>query len=569
MTSFYQKRAKQTVSLFKRANRYESFLLLPFAILLWVYSLTHASVTAIGGYGLLTALPVTFFIAVAILSISFFLTLLKQGSKKLLFIHVILLVLFLFATPAVIEGARQRDAYSSYGITDYVVRTGFASTSVPYNNWPSFQIFTAIFEIISGMNPYFLVLLSSPLLVEILLIFPLYFLFNTTMIDNRQKWLAIWVFFEANWIARDYLSSQTFGFVIFVIIFTLLICAYVKSSKNNIFRTYRRTTLAATLILFFAVVTGHTLSSLIPLGVLFALTVTKSFNRKILFFGLIALVLLWTIYAANSFFQANGSTLLSQVTGFVTNLHNDIGGTATYHNIPSRALDNEEKIAYSAIYLLFAFSGLVISLMKKSLSRMDKIMLISLIGIWLLAVIPYGGELFIRLWLFSLPIFSYFIVKNVQSKKLFAVLIIFLILVAPTMLIWARNGEDQYDYIPPGEISGANFLYSNVSNGLFIGGFPWTSFLNSYDRYNLANFDFLKTRNNFTSTFDFTASQLVISGQKTPLYLIINHGEEVLYSRLYSEPLLFQNDTSNLDKSPLCNKIYTNPDFDIYVSLKG
>jgi len=533
--------------------------------ILWLYSIVTASVNNISDFGLITSLPVTYFISISLLSLSFFISLFSSHNRKTLFLQIILLIIFLYLTPILIEGARQRFAYSSYGVSDYIIRTGFANpTVVSYNNWPSFQIFTAIFVLITGVDANFLIPLCSPFLMEILLLLPLYFFFKVVLNNDLKIRLALWTYYLVNWLYRDYLSSQTFGFVLFILIFVLLFLLINKNSRSHIFGSYRAI-LFTVIVLYIAVMTGHLLSAIILLSILFVLCATKYFDHKILFFSLATIAISWTVYAATVYLKSNLAQWLSEMFNFLLTVTSNINKMGAVNQIWERVLTNEVKMVYSVIFVVFAFIGLFIAYKRKSLNRVDKILLLSLIAIWLLFALPYSGEMFTRIWLFSLPFLVYFAVKNIDHRKIFAVFAIFLLLFAPTMLVWARYGEEKYDYIPQDELRGLKFLYSTVPSGFFIGGKPLIN-TQGYGRYHMQHFDFIENKDNFTSALAFTRSNLIAGGNTDPLYLIIDRGGREYHRRLYNEPVLFENFTTQLSNSTLFNKFYSNPDFAMYSS---
>jgi hypothetical protein len=539
-----------------------SLLLIPTAFLLWIQTILSSTAERISDFGLVTALPLTYFIAVGLLTLSFFITLLRKGKQVSLCAHVFFLILFLHLTPLLIEGARQRFAYSSYGVSDYIVRNGVVAPDViGYHNWPVFQIFVAIFAVTTGINPDFIVKLGSPTLIEILLFFPLYFFFNSISSSGQQKWLAIWGFYIADWAgARLFLSSQALGFLLIVLILGLLV-----RLNNTVFHKRQnagRSIISIILLLYLAVVAGHALSSLIPVSILCVLFAAKSLNHKGLLACFIVMVTSWNVYVAKTYFANNVSKFVSHLFDVETIFHTNLGG-ANYYQIGERLLTNQARIAYSAIFFLLAFAGFLVSYRKKTIGNNDKMMLMALAGIGILStVLVYGGELFQRLWLFGLPMIVYFAVKNFDSRKMFIVLVIFFMAVAPVMLIWVRYGGERFDYIPPSEIEGASFLYSSVSYGYLIGGNPWALFRNSYDKYKSVDINFYDAQNNIT----FTLADLKMDDENWSVYVCINRGEIEYYRRMYNASTIFEKIEADLEASPYYCKVYSNPDFDMYVT---
>ncbi len=546
-------------------------LLIPIAILLWVYSIATASVEGITDFGLITALPLTFFVSVGVLTVSFLITLFRRKSKPLLIIQILLFILFLHLTPLLVEGARQRYAYSAYGVADFITRTGKISPEIiGYHNWPVFQIFVSTFQSLTGIDPDVVVRLSSPVLTELLFFFPLYLFFDLVLEDKQQKWLAIWIFYVADWVGRLYLSSQALGLIIYMAILPLVITLFIKRENMPKFQTSGRLTLVVLLLLFMALITGHALSSLVPIGVLVVLWVTRFFKRKTLLFCVVVMTIAWIVYGANNYFQANVADIVSNLLNvgniFNQNFMGSVGGT----QIAERILTSQAQRIYSGLIMLFATAGFLLSYKNKSITSTDKMTLAALVGVWVLSVaLVYGGELFLRLWIFGLPMVVYFIMKLAKTKKGLAVLSIFLILFAPAMFFWTSYGAEAFDYVPPGELAGASFMYSTVGRGYVIGGIPWANYIGSYDRYKTISLNFYNSKDNLTETFsfmEFNDPRLTLRNES--LYVISNHGQAEYYRRVYNDEDLFKHFDEKINERPGFSKIYSNPDFDMYLDSR-
>jgi hypothetical protein len=552
-------------------------VLIAVACILWVQSIASTSIDAISNFGLITALPITYFISMGCLTLSFLIALKKQAHPFLLAAQIFLLLIFLHFTPLIIEGARQRYAFEAYGVADYIVRTGALSPDiVTYNNWPSFQVLISTFITMGGLKPDLLVWLTSPGIIEIILFFPLYFFFNTVTTNTQQKWLGIWLFYLGDWIGRLYLSSQAFAFIFFVIILTLILQLFAYKIGNNKL-SYRRRLLILLFLFYFILVSGHALSSLIPLSIILFLSVAYAINKKLLnkrlwllFLSFAIIAFAWNIFFATSYFDSSFIDNISKIGDIQSIFQQNLTGAGG--NIPQqfeRILTNNVKIIFSAIFIIFAISGFLVE-RKRAENHLDKTMFVALVGIWLIsAVLMYGGELFMRLWLFSLPIITYFAIKNLGSKKIFAVLCVFLIFFAPALHIWAVYGGENFDYIPQGELAGTSFLYSTVSHGYFVGGQPWRTFMNAPDLYKTIYFNFYASQDNLTSSLDYSMGRYrdwskVNLTNLWPFYVLIDSGDKAFNSQKYNQSDLYVKIEDSLNQSPFYNAIYSNPEFKIY-----
>lgn len=549
-----------------KENRYftyvlkENFgLLLTLAsFMLWLLSLRYSDLQKISDFGLITALPISYFISLGLLTFSFFIVLLGKKKHSLLYLQVFMLIIFLHLTPQIIEHARQRYAYSAFGLSDYILRNARINKEIiPFYNWPSFQIFISIFVNITGIDPNILIGLTSPTVLEIMYFLPLYMFFDS-MLNMQQKWLAIWVFYIANWIGRGYLSSQALGVFFFVLIIALCV-RDIREGRLIAFKSKgSRRFMFITILFFSTVVMGHALTSVVLLNLLIVLFLCKYIRSKTFIVLSSSILILWNVYFAKNFLNANLIKILPHILDILYIFYRNIGYTTIFIKIEERLIVSLFKIGFSVIILLFAFSGFILSFRKKEKWNNDKIVIAGLVGIWLPStVLVYGGELFLRLWLLGLIMVSYFVSKNLYSSKMFIILVTFLLILAPALHTVAQYGNEKIDYITPSEIEGASFIYDKIKGGYIIGGRPWGRFRNSFDQNKVISFNFFT---NITPTL----FNMGLKEDNLALYVCIGRGEIEYYRIMYSEPDLLVNFEDALDKSPYHYRIYSNPNLDIY-----
>ena len=97
----------------KIACSYSSGILTFVAFLLWLLSISQAKLNltqiGMGNLGLITILPITFFISISLLIFSFFINLRSNKNQIILFFQTITLISFLNFTPTLIEGTARFD----------------------------------------------------------------------------------------------------------------------------------------------------------------------------------------------------------------------------------------------------------------------------------------------------------------------------------------------------------------------------------------------------------------------------------------------------------------------------
>jgi hypothetical protein len=217
----------------ERARRFDvkllaHALLLADAAALWVASLARTHVGGESGIGLVSALPWTYFLAIATLTIGFAWALASpRENTGVLAAYTVLLVLVLHATTAALyPEPRYAWVYKHIGVIRYIDVHGSVNRDVDiYQNWPGFFALAAWFGHVTGWRPTSYAAWAQPAF-ELLNVAALVFCFRGLTRDRRHVWLAVWVFVAANWLGQDYLSPQAFAFFeTLVVVGIVLRCA--------------------------------------------------------------------------------------------------------------------------------------------------------------------------------------------------------------------------------------------------------------------------------------------------------------------------------------------------------
>ena len=115
---------KTGASLLAGRRRQISILLTIIALLLWLHSIVYARFE-IGHWGLISGLPVTFFVALALLTVaSAILWVSKEKHGKLLCLQLLIFISALNLVPLITGGSPPfiNHGYRNLGYVDYIVR---------------------------------------------------------------------------------------------------------------------------------------------------------------------------------------------------------------------------------------------------------------------------------------------------------------------------------------------------------------------------------------------------------------------------------------------------------------
>ena len=539
-------------------SRLVSMTMLPLALFLWTVSIFESirklqNPLNLGDLGLIEILSPLYFAAIGIITLSFFLVVTTQKrSQKTLFLHVLLLVLFLFSTPTLVEGYRARNSYSAYGFVDYIVTNGqIDPEKVWYHNWPAFNILYAILVEVTSISPEFLIR-AFPTLPQILYFLPVYMFARNITKDVKKTWISVWAFYLITWVGQDFLSPQSLAIFVYGLMLYLL---YNQILEGNV-RLKGRSKQLVSIAFFIVLTTGHFLTSLAVFFILFLFYIFKyrRISNTVTFFSLI--LTSWTIYGAASYFESNLLGFVDEAFRFDLVLKANV--VARISGSSGHALVSEVRMVSTALMILFAISGFLISFKTKRNYSMNKKVAVGLGALAIFALFfPYGGELFMRIYLFGAIMVICLISMNMDSKKTSVFLLLFLMLVPPLHVI-SHYGNEKHDFIPLSEMCGSNFFYEKTFNCSVLGGAPWGSFIGAYDKYQTVQLG--------STNLSKYEEDILRPSFKTdqPLFLIITWGDRAFFSMFYNSTDFWSNLEAKMADRPSHNKIYSAPWFELY-----
>jgi hypothetical protein len=361
-----------------------------------------------------------------------------------------------------------------------------------------------------------------------------------------------------NWVGQDYFSIQSMGFLVV----TLLLFLLSKNFGNN---TTTRQWFVLFIFLFAYLLTSHLLSSLVIASVCLVLLLFKQTYRKPLFLLIIFAVAGWTVLAAKSYLANNLAKILSQVLDVGTIIQGNLSNRLTTGSF-SHMLAADIRVTYSLVIILFATMGVFVLWRKNLMDPFGKRMLFVLLGFGLLAfAFAYGGELYMRLYMFSLVPLSYFAAKILfKYKRLFLMSVVFFSVLAPSLFMISHYGNEGAYYVPSSEIVGVNFLYSSTDSGQIYGG---TSFQNGEFRDALyhPNYTYYSYRDFYAYN---TSSYIWTEPRDSYLnrYVCFSFATYSNFAFFYDDVRFIENIDSNVTQTVSYNKLYDNPSFELYNS---
>lgn len=473
-------------------------VLLPLcALFLWVISLKDVNIRAMTDLGLVSVLPASIIIALAILTISFCL-ILRQPELRvpIILLHLFLLIFMLYGITTLVEEApRFAIVYRHAGYTEYIIRTGSVDPNLDaYFNWPGFFVLSAFMTKITGYHDILPFAAWAPVFFNLIYLGPLYMIFTSATTDKRIVWLALWFFYMTNWIAQDYFSPQGLNFFFYLVIIAILLKWFKKPApmrqqerqrrRMGRFATLvsqlngwltasdpllttahprqRRVLLASVVVIFAFTVFSHPLTPFFTIASVGALVI---FRRCTPFWLPILMAIMtgaWIIIMTQAFLVGH----MYEVFGNFGQVNYAITSNvaARVEGSPGHIFIGEMRVIMTAALWGLAFIGAVRRLRKGY--RDVSYILLAIAPFPLIVANSYDGEMLLRIYLFSLPPMVFFAaalfyptpLSGMSRKTTAAVVGVSLILLGG--FLFTRYGNERMDYMSNAEIDGMNYLYS-------------------------------------------------------------------------------------------------------------
>jgi hypothetical protein len=424
-----------------------SLIALPLlAVGLWAWSLSSIETHKIADIGLIASLPLLFFAALMVLSISFgFLMLLNPASSWLWVLHVGLLILILHGTlPILYEVPRFPWTYKHIGVTSYIqIHQSINPRIDAYHNWPGFFALSALWTEALGFKSALEFAKWGQLFFNFLYIGPLLMLFGALSRSRQAIWVAVWFFFLTSWVSQDYFAPQALNFYLFVIVasvslnwlghnpqvrlrkarantavssepvtapatqrinpyFALMRQAIVSDQAGLETTALQRYGLVGLLVLAFAViVSSHQLTPFMLLAGLTALALWRRSRYPWLIVLLGVFVVLWGLTFAKGY-TSGQSEWYATLGQFLQNL--SANTTETLEESTGRVTASLLiKVFVLCVWGLAALGG--IQQMRRGVVPL-RAMLLAVAPFPLILLNSYGGEMLLRIYFFSLPFMS-------------------------------------------------------------------------------------------------------------------------------------------------------------------
>ena len=585
-------------------------VLLPLcAFLIWGISLKTLDLSKMNDLGLVSILTPQIFLAMILLTVSYCLALRRTPvNVPILILHLLLLTFMLYAITSLIEdGPTYTWVYRDAGYTEYIMRTGAVSPSLDtYFNWPGLFILIAFVAKMAGYTDTLAIAKWMPFFYNVIYLLPIYAILSTLTTNKKHVWLALWFFASANWVAQDTFVPQALDLFMYLAIMAVLLkwfklppvvqsrqpnavwrffmcisplvgkfyewLAAPDEQRTSISRWQRVTLLALVVLIFFFTVYSH------PLTPFFAFLSTAAlviFRRVAPFWLPVVMAIMtaaWIGFMTQAFLAGHSSMVFGDFghifDAFTVNVTQRASTGSALHNLIAKL-----RIVLTLFIWGLAFIGGVIRWRKGH--RDITYILLMLAPFPILVAQSYGGEMLLRIFLFTLPFMAYFIAAIFYTRSgvkipgwtTGAMIVVSLVILLGFQ--FARYGNERMDYKTYAELDGVRYLYNVApANSMLFqmdDGTAWLS--KDYEKYttNTLLTPGSPVSANVVTKMDINAFVQYINTAKAPAtYVILTRSQRASTEMSGLPPDTVDRFEAALVASGKFKMIYTNHDAQIY-----
>jgi hypothetical protein len=439
------------------AARVAPWLAVGGSLALWTLSLPGVQPRAMTSLGLVSVLPATAFVALALLGVSFCVSVWRRpASSALLASHVVALVFMLYALPALVEPtARFAVTWRHAGVLQAILDGSYRDGgSNPYFEWPGFFVLAGFAAKAAGIGSVIGAANWAPLVFDLLYLGPLLLILRTLTIDPRLVWLAVWVFYLGNWVGQDYFSPQAFAYLLYLIVLAILV-TWMRPAGwpgSRVRPPVRAALIGIVLFIFAAMVVSHQLTPFALLSSTAVLVIARRCGARGLPAAMTVILLIWLAYMTAGFLGGHSSEIVGGIGHLDTTVGTNVGGRLrgdAGHLFVARA-----RIGLTLC--LWAVAFLAALWLRRRGHREPAPLLLFLAPFGLALVQPYGGEILLRVFLFALPFTAFFIASVMRRAPLPVAVAVTLLLTAGFLV--TRYGNERMDWFTPGEVRAVDRL---------------------------------------------------------------------------------------------------------------
>lgn len=507
------------------------------ALALWVIGLQMTDLDEMDAWGLLSALPVIWYLALALAAGVCVYAMVRRGPlhQPLATAGIGLVLLILYATTSILEDApRLAWTYKHIGVTRYILEQGTLDPSIDiYQRWPGGFAFGAYLADLLGFADPTEFAAWAQLFFAAVLAILVYAIARTLSTDLRAAWIAVILFSCTNFAGQLYYAPQPLALTLSLAI-CLLVLSLLQGNHNRLgcfvenalgrgrvdpdapmptglSNSARALVIGCVLLLQFSSTISHQLTPYITVASILVITALGYVRPWWLVVAMGVITLAFLI--PNLSYVQDNYALVNSLNPFA-NFRARAEGVTSQH--PVKATIGALAPAISLVVGLLAITGVVQRWRRGG--SWPAVIVVAMIGSPLLIglVQNYGGEAQLRAFLFASPwcaVAGGWLLASLLRREARWPGVLTAGVVALVLSLFVPNffGNEDVYYVPGSEVQACQWLADNTLPGTVfvqsVPGFPARCSADYYthvgpsrgDTPNLLSVDKRFAKNDFTS----------------------------------------------------------------------
>jgi hypothetical protein len=464
------------------------------AVELWVVSLGAIDPRAMTDLGLVSVLPVSFFAALLVLTMSFAaLVHARPRCSLLLAAHLVALIAFLHATPTIVYGTlRYSWAWKHVGIVDYIQRHGSVATDIHaldvYHNWPGFFALDSLLTEVAGLDDTLQLATWGPVFFNVLNLGAVLFVFCALTRDRRAIWLGAWLFLTTCWVGQDYFSPQAFAFFLYLVVIGIVLRwlprvarpagaeqrppqPWASLGERSSEDAMRAAMVCLAVLLLAAIAASHALTAVMATLALTVLVLFHICGVRSLPAAALALTAGWDFVFATNYVDRRAATLPEKIR---------LPWVTTESSLTEIARLSQGQVLVAGVaralvvgVAVLALAGVLRQWRSRDLSRPAVVLALAPLLLFLSG--DYDGEILFRIYLFSIPFLAFLAghamlasakARGRSWRPTVASAAVGSVVLAAFLV--AYYGKEHQYYFTPAEVSAARYVFTHASSGTLL-----------------------------------------------------------------------------------------------------
>jgi hypothetical protein len=465
--------AERPETLARPARRLAAPGLAALAAALWLLGLHTVLPAQMGSLGLIVRLSPLQLAAYPLLAAAVLAELAAARPRpRLLTAFTVLGVLLIYGLqPASEQEARMSVAWVHAGFAQYIAVHGHVLHGFDARfSWPGFFSLIAFISRASGRTDATGLLLWAPAVLAGLATLGMRALATQILGAGRAAWIATWLFLLAEWTEQDYFSPQAVTYI--------LLLAGLAVAFGYLARPGRPVPWASAVVLLIALALApsHQLTPYVFGGMLLIMLFTRRLSPAWLPWLVLAPAVAWFAFGARDFWQGHLDLVLGGIGNVGSSVHQGLG--ARFIGDSGRTFLLELRVGLTVVMVLLAAAGWLV--LRRRGTRSATLPLLAAAPFLLVALQSYGGEIFMRAYLFALPFAAILAAAAVDDlisgsrglwwRRAVRLVAAFALLAGlGVATVTARGGNDAYTSISRGDVAAMSYVYRHVRPGQSVG----------------------------------------------------------------------------------------------------